>query len=87
MTTTVLSSKGQVIIPKPVRTAHHWVEGARLLVIDTADGVLLRSASSLKETRLKEVAACLKYSGRAKTLAEMEGAIRRGVKERMHDLG
>lgn len=87
MTTTVLSSKGQVIIPKPVRAAHHWTSGERLLVIDTGDGVLLRPVSCLKTTNLRAVAGCLKYSGPAKSLEEMSAAIQTGIKERMNDLG
>ena len=33
------------------------------------------------ETRLKDVAGCLRYTGPAKTLADMETAIRKGVEE------
>jgi AbrB family looped-hinge helix DNA binding protein len=80
MTTTVLSSKGQVIIPKPVRTAHHWVSGERLIVVDTAEGVLLKPFSRLKSTRLADVAGCLKYSGPAKSVEEMNEGLLRSVK-------
>lgn len=85
MTTTVLSSKGQVIIPKPVRTAHHWNPGDRLVVEDTADGVLLRPATLFKRTTLDDLAGCLKWKGPAKTLEEMEKAIALGAQEVMND--
>lgn len=80
MTTTVLSSKGQVIIPKPVRVAHHWTAGERLIVVDTAEGVLLKPFSRLKSTRLDDVAGCLKYAGPAKSMEEMNEGLLRGVK-------
>ena len=33
METTRLSSKGQVIIPKRLRDAHHWLAGQELIAI------------------------------------------------------
>jgi AbrB family looped-hinge helix DNA binding protein len=85
MITTKLSSKGQVIIPKALRTRHHWEPGQELAAIDTGDGILLRPASPFPETSLREVASCLPYHGRAKTLAEMEKAIEKGARESGHD--
>jgi AbrB family looped-hinge helix DNA binding protein len=85
MTTTVLSSKGQVIIPKPVRTAHHWNPGDRLVVEDTPDGVLLRPATLFKPTTLDDVVGSLKWKGPAKTLEEMEEAIAKGAQRAMDD--
>lgn len=85
MLTTKLSSKGQVIIPKSLRVRHHWEPGQELTAIDTGDGVLLRPASPFPETSLREVASCLHYKGKAKTLAEMEKAIEKGARESGHD--
>jgi AbrB family looped-hinge helix DNA binding protein len=87
MKTTVLSSKGQVIIPKPFRSAHHWEPGQRLELIDAGDGILLKPAVPFPATTLAEVAACLPYHGKAKTLAEMEEAIRQGAEEAGHGRG
>lgn len=81
METTRLSSKGQVILPKFVRDAHHWVPGTEFVVEDTSDGVLLRPAKSFKPTRLEDVIGCTGYKGPAKTLEEMEDAIAKGVME------
>ena len=81
MTTTVLSSKGQVIIPKPFRNARHWEPGQRLELIDTGEGILLKPTEPFPPTTLAEVAACLEYHGKAKTLAEMAAAIRQGAVE------
>ncbi len=87
MLTTNLSSKGQVIIPKPIRTLHNWHPGQKLQIIDTDDGVLLKAAFPFEETTLDQVTGCLPYHGRAKTLAEMEAAIRRGAEAACRDRG
>jgi AbrB family looped-hinge helix DNA binding protein len=81
MSTTRLSSKGQVIIPKVLRSRHHWEPGQELVAIDTEDGVLLRPASAFPVTTLREVAACLPFPGKAKTLEDMEAAIKAGAKK------
>ena len=81
MNTTRLSSKGQVIIPKPLRTAHNWETGQELVVVDTGDGILLKPKTPFVETNINEVAGILKYKGKAKTLEEMDEAIMEGVKK------
>ena len=85
MATTVLSSKGQVIIPSPIRTAHQWEPGQKFEAIDTGDGVLLKPAGPFRKTDIKEVASCLKYDGPAKTIADMEEAIGQGIRESVRD--
>ena len=78
MDITKLSSKGQVIIPKHFRDAHRWEPGQELVVIDTGDGVLLKPKVPFKETTIKDVACCLKYTGKPKTIEDMERAIEQG---------
>jgi AbrB family looped-hinge helix DNA binding protein len=85
MLTTKLSSKGQVIIPKEIRNRHHWEPGQELQAIDTDDGILLRSASPFPEATLREVASCLSYAGRPRTLEEMEEAIKKGARSMKRD--
>jgi len=85
MLTTKLSSKGQVIIPKEIRSRHHWEPGQELQAIDTDDGILLRSASPFPETRMSEVASCLSFSGKTKTLEDMEAAIKKGARSIKHE--
>ncbi|MBT3206643.1 MAG: AbrB/MazE/SpoVT family DNA-binding domain-containing protein [Gammaproteobacteria bacterium] len=81
MNTVKLSSKGQVIIPKPLRTAYHWETGQELVVVDTGDGILLKPKTPFVETNINQVAAILKFKGKAKSLEEMELAILKGVNE------
>ena len=81
METTRLSSKGQVIIPKKLRDAHHWLTGQELIAIDTGDGILLKPKQPFQETKLENVAGCLQYEGESKTLDELDDAIRQGILE------
>jgi len=82
MDTTKLSSKGQVIIPKPLRTAHHWETGQELVVIDVGDGVLLKPKTPFPESSINDVASCLKFKGKTKTMDDMEQAIRKEIQKK-----
>ena len=73
--TTVVSSKGQVILPKAVREHRDWAAGTRLIVEDTADGVLLRLAPCFQVTMPTQVFASLPFAGTAKTLEEMDAGV------------
>ena len=86
MGTTKLSSKGQVVLPKSVREARGWKPGIEFAVEEVSEGVLLRPLRPFESRSFDEVFGCLKYSGRAKTLRQMEKAIARGAKAR-HDRG
>ncbi len=86
METTKLSSKGQVIIPKSLRNQYNWDTGQTLLVIDKGDGILLKSKSSFIPTSLKDVAGCLKYEGKPKSLKDMEQAIKTGALKKKDDI-
>ena len=81
MMTTVISSKGQVVIPKPIRTAHHWESGDELIVVEVGDGIFLKNKPIFPQKNLDDVAGMLFNEGSAKTLSEMDKAIRKGVEE------
>ncbi|MBP1807659.1 AbrB/MazE/SpoVT family DNA-binding domain-containing protein [Rubellimicrobium aerolatum] len=80
--TTVVSTKGQVILPKVVRESRRWNAGTRLVVEDTPEGVLLRPALAFPPTRLDEVVGILHASGPARTVEEMDAAILREAAQR-----
>ncbi|MCC5848651.1 MAG: AbrB/MazE/SpoVT family DNA-binding domain-containing protein [Verrucomicrobia bacterium] len=82
MDTTTLSSKGQVIIPKAIRTAYNWQSGQELQVLESGDGILLRPRSRFETSTLDEVAGSLPASGKPKSLKDMENAIAKGARER-----
>jgi AbrB family looped-hinge helix DNA binding protein len=75
METTLLSSKGQVIIPKTIRSSHHWRPGTRFVVEDVQGGVLLKPLSSFPATDLQSGLGCVGYKGAAKSLEEIQAAI------------
>jgi AbrB family looped-hinge helix DNA binding protein len=82
METTRLSSKGQIVLPKNIRASRSWGPGTEFTVEETGDGVLLRPAGSFPATGLEEVAGCLRFKRKAKTLAQMHTANEREVKRR-----
>lgn len=80
METTRLSSKGQVILPKSIRSAHHWEPGVEFMVEDMANGVLLRPVKPFQQTRLEDVIGCTGYKGPARTVEDMDAAIAAAVR-------
>ena len=73
--TTTLSTKGQVILPASIRQRQQWGPGTRLTVEETADGVLLKPAPLFPATTPDQVFGCLRHSGAAKSLEEMQAGI------------
>jgi AbrB family looped-hinge helix DNA binding protein len=86
METTTLSSKGQVIIPKSLRNQYKWSPGQKLLVIDKGNGIFLKPKRPFIQSSLKDVAGCLKYEGQAKSLKDMERAIKTGALKKKNDI-
>ena len=74
-TTTTVSTKGQVILPKAVRLALGWDAGTRL-VVESADGrIVLKPLASFSRTRPDDVYGLLRHQGTPKSLAEMDAGI------------
>jgi AbrB family looped-hinge helix DNA binding protein len=73
--TTTVSTKGQVILPSAIRQRRLWSAGTRLTVEETAEGVLLKPAPAFAETRPEDVFGMLPYTGKPKTLEEMEAGV------------
>lgn len=82
METTLLSSKGQVIIPKAIRDHYHWQPGIKLVVEETQAGVLLKPANMFPPTEVQSGLGCSGYHGPAKTIDEMQEAIDSDLKRR-----
>lgn len=83
--TTVMSTKGQVILPKPLRDHLRWPAGTRLTVEDTAEGVLLRPAPAFPATTIDEVFGALAYDAPPLTIEDMDMAIAAEAKRRARD--
>lgn len=79
---TKVSTKGQVILPKAIRSRRRWHAGTRLVVEDTDEGVLLKPVPLFEPTRLEDVFGCARYKGRPKTIEEMDAAVAAEVKRR-----
>jgi len=82
METTKLSSKGQVVLPRAIRSAKAWHAGQELAVEVTPEGVLLRPLKPFAPTRLEDVVGCTGYKGPRKTIEEMDAAIASELRKR-----
>jgi AbrB family looped-hinge helix DNA binding protein len=83
--TTVVSTKGQVILPKAIREQRHWPAGTRLTVENTADGVLLKPAAAFPVSSIDAVFGSLPHGGPALSIEDMDEAISREAKRRARD--
>ena len=80
--TTTVSTRGQVVLPKAIRSVRRWEAGTRLAVENTPEGVLLKPASAFAETRPEDVFGRLAYDGPPRSLADMEAAVLEEAKRR-----
>lgn len=84
--TTTVSTKGQVILPKAVRENRNWRPGSKLIVEETAEGVLLKPAPLFPPTRLEDVVGMLRRPGQpALTIEEMDAGVLREAQRRAGD--
>ena len=79
MISTKLSSKGQVIIPKTIRSGHHWETGQEFIVINQKDNIILKPKAPFPETSLDDVEGFLKHNGNPLSLEDMDKAIQTGI--------
>ena len=80
--TTTVSTKGQVILPKPIRDSKGWGAGARLIVEETADGVLLRAERPFAPTRPEDVFGSLDAKDKHVKIEDFDKAIANEVRRR-----
>jgi AbrB family looped-hinge helix DNA binding protein len=80
--TTIISTKGQVILPKAIRERRRWTQGTRLSVEETPEGVLLRATTLFPETAIDAVFGSLSHDGPALSLEDMDAAVMREAKRR-----
>ena len=79
--TTILSQKGQVVIPKNLRRACGWLPGLRLVVEATPEGLSLRPLEAKRGETASALLGCTGYGGPRRSLAQMETAIRSGARK------
>ena len=83
--TTIVSTKGQVILPKAIRDQRRWPAGTRLTVEDTPEGVLLRAVPIFPETDLESVFGSLRSDKPALTVEDMNAVIDSEARRRARD--
>jgi antitoxin component of MazEF toxin-antitoxin module len=79
MQTTHLSHQRYVIIPQTICDAFHLTIGQELEIELTPQGILLKPKINLAKTNIDDIAGCLTYRGKAKTIEEMNDAIKQGI--------
>lgn len=77
MSTTTLSTRGQVVIPKELREARNWLPGMSLEVEEWPQGLLIRPAGPrlFAASTLESVMGSAMYQGPALTEDEIAQAL------------
>jgi len=83
--TTVISTKGQVILPKAIRDQRQWGAGTRLTVENTPDGVLLKSTPMFAATSVDALFGSMPHEGPALSIDDMNAAIATEAERRARD--
>ena len=81
-TTTRLSTKGQLILPKEIRERHGWEAGTEFSVEERGGAVLIRPVERLPERTLDEIVGCTGYDGPPRSLEDMERAVAEEARKR-----
>lgn len=77
-----MSTKGQVVLPKALREKRRLKGGARFVVVDRPDGILLKPVEAKKKLSIDDWSGILKYRGPSHTIEEMNEAIVKEVRRR-----
>lgn len=59
-----MSSKGQIVIPKSMRDAHHLQPGVEFVILEEGNSLRLVPASNVKQATVDEVGGILHRAGR-----------------------
>ncbi|OYU33090.1 AbrB/MazE/SpoVT family DNA-binding domain-containing protein [Novosphingobium sp. PASSN1] len=83
--TTVISTKGQVILPKAIRDQLQWGAGTRLTVENTPEGVLLKSTPVFAASSIDALFGSMRHDGPALSIDDMSAAIAQEAERRARD--
>jgi AbrB family looped-hinge helix DNA binding protein len=82
---TKLSAKGQVPIPKAIRTARRWKPGMEFIVEETSEGVLLKPKKEPKREgktlTVDDLIGIMPYNGPRRSIREMDEAVLREARK------
>ncbi len=73
--TTKLSTKGQVVVPKPLRAAHRWKPGTEFIVQEREEGILLKPKRGAAARSWEALIGCVAYTGPRKSIRGMDEAV------------
>jgi AbrB family looped-hinge helix DNA binding protein len=84
---TKLSTRGQIAIPKAIRTARRWKPGTEFVVQETSEGILLKPKNvpkpEGKTLTWDDLIGIMPYKGPRRSIREMdEGVLREARKHR-----
>ena len=82
MDTTRLSEKGQIVIPKRIRSAHGWESGLEFSIEEDGEGIKLIPVKLFDASSIEDVLGCIPCKGPRRSLKDMEAAIAKGAEER-----
>ncbi len=75
MQTARLSSKGQFILPKPIRDRHCWGPGTEFVIIERDSEIVLRPTRMFPPSELESPDAPSVYRGKTLSLDDMRAAV------------
>jgi len=81
MITTILSGKGQIVIPKTLRESRQWRPGTRFIVEEMTSGILLKPSRQFPLTRPEDGLGCTGYKGPIINWQDMEQAIQGDIRK------
>ena len=81
METSVLTSKGQLLIPKRLRTKYGITNGIKIVFEETAEGVLIKP---MNEQYFKSFAGILKGGNLAADMKKMKGEEKELEERKLH---
>ena len=76
---TKLSAKGQIPIPKAIRTARRWKAGMEFIIQETSDGILVKPKKEPKRegktATWDDLIGIAKYKGPRRSIREMDEGV------------
>jgi AbrB family looped-hinge helix DNA binding protein len=82
---TKLSTKGQIPIPKAIRTARRWKPGMEFVIQETDEGVLLKPKKEPKREgktlTVDDLIGIIPYKGPRRSIREMDEGVMREARK------
>jgi AbrB family looped-hinge helix DNA binding protein len=78
---TKLSTKGQIVLPKSLRTARRWKPGTEFIIEEQPDGILLKPKKPKGSVSWTDLIGIAGYRGPRQTIKQMnEGVAKEALK-------